>query len=57
MQVAERVNGILKDKFDLDQVFPTTYAVREVVKNAITIYNTKRKHWSLGLQTLEEVYN
>jgi putative transposase len=55
--VAERVNGILKDEFDLDQVFPTAYAVKEVVKNAITIYNTKRKHWSLGLQTPEEVYN
>jgi putative transposase len=43
--VAERVNGILKDEFDLDQVFPTAYAVKEVVKNAITIYNTNRKHY------------
>jgi hypothetical protein len=35
--VAERVNGILKDKFDLDQVFPTTYAVREVGNRSGTI--------------------
>lgn len=55
--VAERVNGILKDEFDLDQVFPTVYAVKGVVQNAINVYNSLRTHWSLGLQTPEEVFN
>jgi putative transposase len=55
--VAERVNGILKDEFNLDQVFPSVYAVKAIVKDAITVYNTKRRHLSLKMKTPEYVYN
>ena len=54
--VAERVNGILKDEFDLDAVFPNFYELRAAVTRAITVYNTKRTHSSLGLRTPLEVY-
>jgi transposase InsO family protein len=55
--IAERVNGILKDEFDLDQVFPTVYAVQQVVKRAVEVYNSKRRHFSLELQTPDSVYH
>lgn len=54
--IAERVNGILKDEFDLDSVFPNFYELRAAVTRAIMVYNTKRIHFSLGLRTPMEVY-
>ena len=54
--VAERVNGILKDEFNLDAVFRTFDELRAAVDKAISVYNTKRLHFNLGLQTPEEVY-
>jgi putative transposase len=54
--VAERVNGILKDEFDLDAVFASTSEAHHAVAHAITIYNTVRTHWSLNLQTPEQVF-
>jgi putative transposase len=49
--VAERINGILKDEFNLDAVFPTLAAARQTVAHAIHIYNTVRLHGSLQWQT------
>lgn len=54
--VAERVNGILKDEFDLDAVFDNFDQMRRAVARAIFTYNTKRTHWSLNLKTPQEVY-
>ena len=54
--VAERVNGILKDEFDLDAIFPIFLAAQEAVASAITRYNTIRTHWSLKLQTPHAVF-
>ena len=54
--VAERVNGILKDEFDLDAVFPSLAAAQHAVARAVTIYNTVRTHWSLDLQTPQAVF-
>ena len=54
--VAERVNGILKLEFMLDQRFaddPTAYLA---VANAIRLYNTKRPHLSLKYATPEQAY-
>lgn len=54
--IAERVNGILKDEFYLDQCFfDTRYAVK-ATKNAIDIYNNKRLHLSLGYKTPNMVF-
>lgn len=54
--IAERVNGTLKNEFDLDATFVSFAHAREAVDRAIYVYNSKRTHWSLGLQTPEAVY-
>jgi transposase InsO family protein len=54
--IAERVNGILKDEFYLDQCFVNTYNASVATKNAISIYNNKRLHLSLGYKTPNMVY-
>lgn len=54
--IAERVNGILKDEFYLDQCFVNTFNAAVATKNAIDIYNNKRLHISLGYQTPNMVY-
>lgn len=54
--VAERINGILKDEFNLDRVFRTFDELKGAVEKALCVYNTKRLHFSLDLQTPEEVY-
>ena len=55
--VAERVNGILKDEFHLDAVFPSVTAAHDAVAHAVRIYNTIRLHWSLELQTPHAVFH
>jgi transposase InsO family protein len=54
--VAERVNGILKDEFYLDQCFFSTDHARMATKNAIDIYNSKRLHLSLGYKTPNMIF-
>lgn len=54
--VAERVNGILKDEFNLDQEFPSFLALKDVVDRAIAIYNEVRTHFTLGLLTPDQVF-
>lgn len=50
--VAERVNGILKQEFLLDQ-YPglTLAAMRKIVAESIAIYNTLRPHYSCYMLT------
>jgi putative transposase len=54
--MAERVNGILKDEFYLDQCFFSTGHACIAAKNAIDIYNSKRLHLSLGYKTPDYVF-
>jgi len=54
--VAERVNGILKDEFYLDQCFFSTSHAKRATKNAIKLYNNKRLHLSLGYKTPNSVF-
>ncbi len=54
--IAERVNGILKDEFYLDQTFYNTKHSQLAVKNAIKLYNNQRLHLSLGYKTPNSVY-
>jgi transposase InsO family protein len=54
--IAERVNGILKDEFYLDQCFFSTDHAKKATKTAIKIYNTKRLHLSLGYKTPNMVF-
>ena len=55
--IAERVNGILKDEFYLDQCFFNTHNAKVATKSAIDIYNNKRLHLSLGYKTPNMVFN
>ena len=54
--VAERVNGILRLEFLLDQRFPDATTAHKAVAQAIHTYNAKRPHLSLAYATPEEVY-
>lgn len=48
---AERVNGILKDEFNLDRTFRTRAQATHAIAQAIQTYNAHRPHLSLKLQT------
>lgn len=54
--IAERVNGILKDEFYLDQIFDTLEQAKIATKNAINLYNQIRLHVSLNFKTPNMVY-
>ena len=54
--IAERVNGILKDEFYLDQCFFSNVHAKRAAKNAIKLYNNKRLHVSLGYKTPNSVF-
>mgnify|MGYP003632143216 CR=1 FL=1 len=54
--MAERVNGILKDEFYLDQVFTDATHAKRAAKNAIKLYNEIRLHLSLNYRTPNMVY-
>lgn len=55
--IAERINGILKDEFDLDATFLNVQQVQAAVAEAVEVYNTLRPHWSLNLRTPQEMYD
>ena len=55
--IAERVNGILKDEFDLDDVFENIEQVRKEVKQSIDLYNKQRPHLSNGMLTPIQMHN
>jgi transposase InsO family protein len=48
--LAERVNGILKEEFMLGETLASFEIAREMVKEAIAIYNEERPHQSLGYE-------
>ena len=54
--IAERVNGILKDEFYLDQTFDSIAHAKRAAKNAINLYNEIRLHLSLDYKTPNMVY-
>lgn len=54
--LAERVNGILKDEFYLDQTFDSIQHAKRATKNAINLYNEIRLHLSLDFKTPNYVH-
>lgn len=54
--MAERVNGILKEEFLLDEVFANKAVALKAVKEAIESYNHYRPHWSLNLCTPMQIH-
>lgn len=49
--VAERVNGILKEEFYLDEKFEDFYQAQKHVEESIMIYNNQRPHISCSMLT------
>jgi putative transposase len=54
--IAERVNGILKQEFLLEDYHVNIQTMKLLVEDAITIYNTKRPHWSCYMKTPEQMH-
>ena len=54
--LAERVNGILKQEYGLGYRFNNAIHMRQAVNQAVWLYNTKRPHSSLGLETPEHIH-
>ncbi|MDP4205570.1 MAG: integrase core domain-containing protein [Bacteroidota bacterium] len=54
--VAERVNGILKDEFLLEQYAVDMQTMKRQVKDSVDIYNTKRPHYSCYMLTPEHMH-
>ncbi|MBL7778229.1 MAG: IS3 family transposase [Chitinophagales bacterium] len=55
--IAERINGILKYEFGFRKTLPTLEMAKKMMKQAVEIYNNKRLHWSLDLQTPQTVHS
>jgi transposase InsO family protein len=49
--VAERINRTLKYEFGLKRTIKNVTLAKKIIKRAVVIYNTKRPHFSLKLNT------
>jgi transposase InsO family protein len=49
--IAERINGILKYEFGLNETLPSVKVAKALIAEAAQIYNNERLHWSLKLKT------
>ncbi len=49
--VAERINGILKYEFGLIKTIPSIDIAKKMLQQAVKVYNSKRRHCSLEMQT------
>ena len=54
--VAERINGILKQEFNVDKFNLKLAVMKVLVKNAIDIYNNKRPHYSNYMLTPSQMH-
>jgi len=54
--LAERMNGILKSEYALDQEFQSREQARRASEQAVHLYNTRRLHGALGYQIPEVVH-
>ena len=55
--IAERINGILKDEYDLCESFSDYQTALEAVKTATYKYNNKRPHRSVGMMFPVDAHN
>jgi len=55
--VAERVNGILKQEFMIDEYRVGLAEIKQIVKESICIYNDKRPHYSSHMLTPKQMHN
>ena len=55
--VAERVNGILKQEFMIDDYKVGLSEITQIVQESIRIYNTKRPHYSSYMLTPTQMHS
>jgi len=55
--VAERVNGILKQEFMIDEYRVGLSEITQIVRESIRIYNTKRPHYSAYMLTPTQMHS
>jgi putative transposase len=55
--IAERINGILKQEFMIDTYHLDLPLMKELVKEAIDIYNNDRPHWSNHMLTPNQMHS
>lgn len=55
--VAERVNGTLKQEFVIDQYHADLAVMRQLVKEAIEVYNNQRPHYSNHMLTPKQMHD
>lgn len=55
--IAERLNGILKQEYGLDETFANGAEARRASPRAIQLYNTRRPHTALGMATPEVIHS
>ena len=48
--LAERMNGILKQEYGLEETFDNIQQAKQAAKEGIKSYNQERPHWGLNLQ-------
>ena len=54
--LAERMNGILKQEYGLGQVLRTKAHGRQMVAQAVWLYNTQRPHAALSYRVPAQVH-
>jgi transposase InsO family protein len=54
--LAERVNGILKQEYGLDERFRTKEQARKAFRQAVFLYNNRRPHMGIGYQIPAEFH-
>lgn len=54
--LAERMNRTIKEEFFLDGVVKYKWQVKQIVKEAVQLYNNYRPHQSLNLMTPEQIH-
>jgi len=55
--IAERINGILKQEFDIAKYNSSLKVKQQLVKNAVKIYNQIRPHLSNHMLTPSQMHN
>ncbi len=54
--VAERISGILKQEFDIDKYHQDLPIMKQIIKEAIEVYNNKRPHYSNYMLTPNQMH-
>lgn len=54
--VAERINATLKYEFGLKRTIKSVAIAQLMMREAAHIYNTQRLHWSLNLETPDQIH-